>query len=60
MLQPLYYRVISVWYIMGRNIAECLESICGEEGYLPQLGIKLPFTVESSSLVHILWFSIPP
>jgi len=25
MLQPLYYRVMSVWYIMGRNIAECLE-----------------------------------
>jgi hypothetical protein len=27
MLQPHYYRIMSVWYIMGRNIAECLESI---------------------------------
>jgi hypothetical protein len=27
MLQPLYYRVMSVWYVISRNIAECLESI---------------------------------
>jgi hypothetical protein len=27
MLQPLYYRIMSVWYVKGRNIAECLESI---------------------------------
>jgi hypothetical protein len=27
MLQPLYYQIMSVWYVKGRNIAECLESI---------------------------------
>jgi hypothetical protein len=54
-------RVMNIRYIMGRKIAECLKSVWTLWGIQMSARVQkqLPLTVQSSSVVHILWFSIP-